>query len=69
MILWKCDDKNMTVTLLAGFLCLGLEVFSVYKNKVLQFVNAHHLGNSHWLFKLSSQECLKELKTFLKAYN
>lgn len=36
----------MTVTLLVGFLCFGLEVFSVaYKNKVLQFVNAHHLGN------------------------
>lgn len=36
----------MTVTLLVVFLCFGLEVFSVvYKNKVLQFVNAHHLGN------------------------
>lgn len=37
MILWQGGDKNMTVTLLAGFLCFGFEgfFFWVYKNKVL----------------------------------
>lgn len=52
----------MTVTLLAGFLCFGLEVFpGCIKIKSCSLRTPTILGIG--LLALSSQECLKELKT------